>query len=374
LRKAGHRPAWRGGGKQLFPGAGVPDLVADRPKSDSWADDPPRLVVVVPLVVILVATLILLVRWRRPSPDAVAPKERERTGNVVVTDVSPSRPPRPRPGGYPQPGTRPAQPARESAAEFASSEAPVTALAALPPTPSAASEGSIPTAGLLPASVGDEAIEISGKATLAGTPPPEVVIDMSADPTCSQLNRAPVTTRHYVVNRDGGLANVLVYVKSGLEGKRFPTSTNAPVIGQSNCFFEPYVLGVQVNQKFRLFNYDETIHNAHILPAPGSHNREQNVALPSRGSFYDLAFSSSEVFVRLKCDVHPWEFAYVGAVSHPFFAVTGTNGIFRLPPGLASGRYVVEAFHPKAGAMTNVISVGHGEKKNLEFVFRVPKR
>jgi hypothetical protein len=35
---------------------------------------------------------------------------------------------------------------------------------------------------------------------------------------------------------------------------------------------------------------------------------------------------------------------------------------------------VVEAFHPKAGAMTNVISVGHGEKKNLEFVFRVPKR
>ena len=38
-----------------------------------------------------------------------------------------------------------------------------------------------------------------------------------------------------------------------------------------------------------------------------------------------------EAFIRIKCHLHPWEFACIGVVGPPFFPVTGTNGAFWLP-------------------------------------------
>jgi len=50
------------------------------------------------------------------------------------------------------------------------------------------------------------------------------------------------------------------------------------------------------------------------------------------------------LFARLSCDVHPWEFAYVSILKHPFFAITDEHGEFvitNVPPG----KYTVEARH-----------------------------
>ena len=30
--------------------------------------------------------------------------------------------------------------------------------------------------------------------------------------------------------------------------------------------------------------------------------------------------------MKFKCDVHPWEFAYLGVIDHPHFAVTDKDG------------------------------------------------
>lgn len=76
--------------------------------------------------------------------------------------------------------------------------------------------------------------------------------------------------------------------------------------------------------------------------------------------------------MRLKCDVHPWMFAYVNIVDHPFHAVTDTNGLFRLPPALPPGKYVVTAVHLKAGNLVQEVSVGAGERRQMDFYFTVP--
>jgi len=65
------------------------------------------------------------------------------------------------------------------------------------------------------ASAGD----VTGKVTLKGTPPPPMTIGY--DDTCSKLHPTVLTTRHYVVGKDNGLANVFVYISKGLEGKNF---------------------------------------------------------------------------------------------------------------------------------------------------------
>src|SRR5437764_276856 len=53
------------------------------------------------------------------------------------------------------------------------------------------------------------AADITGKVVLKGKPPEEIKIDpLMADPNCGKLHTEPVTTRHYLVSKDGGLANV----------------------------------------------------------------------------------------------------------------------------------------------------------------------
>jgi len=190
------------------------------------------------------------------------------------------------------------------------------------------------------------AADITGKVVLKGTPPPEREIDMATDPKCVALHSKPITTRHYVADKDGGLANVFVYIKSGLAEKNFPTPAEAPLLDQVGCEYTPFVMGAQVNQKIKIKNSDPTLHNVHATPKPGTNNKEFNFAQPIKDMITEKSFPSPEVMVRFKCDVHQWMFAYVGVLDHPFFAVTGKDGTFKIS-GVPNGKYTIEAYHVK---------------------------
>jgi hypothetical protein len=214
------------------------------------------------------------------------------------------------------------------------------------------------------------AAQITGMIRLQGTPPPEIRVDMSAFPECVRVHPEPLFTRHYVVSASGGLANVFVYVKKGLEGRGFPVPTAVPLLDQTNAGFYPYVLGIQVGQKFRIRNSEPYMDTVHALPRL---NPEFNIAQPLTGMVAIRQFDIAEVLIRVKCEVHPWEFAFIGVVAHPFFAVTGQDGSFRFPPELPPGDYVIEAIHPKAGSREASITVGPGQAQTVDFTFE-PKR
>ena len=73
--------------------------------------------------------------------------------------------------------------------------------------------------------------------------------------------------------------------------------------------------------------------------------------------------------VPFKCDVHPWMFAWVGVVDHPFFAVTGADGSFSLE-GLPPGTYTIEAWHESLGAQTQTVTIGEQETGDITFLFQ----
>jgi len=243
---------------------------------------------------------------------------------------------------------------------------------------SAYAHGGVP-AGALASSYGGATTGqagISGRVWLTGLPPPEIPIHLEGT-TCGGLHLQPLSTRHYVVTHDGGLANVFVYIKDGLQDRRFSVPTNQPVLDNKGCLFEPYVMGLQAKQRIMFHNSDPILHNIH---ASSRNNQEFNIALYQyqKGHVNDLNtispsfFSKPEVFVRVKCDVHPWMFAYIGVVSHPFFAVTDSEGTFRFPPGLPEGKYMVAAVHPKAGESVQEITVAANEPRVLNFNLAVP--
>ncbi len=211
------------------------------------------------------------------------------------------------------------------------------------------------------------AAEISGKVKLTGTPPPEKT--QPSDAACGKAGNATVSSRHYVVGADKGLGDVFVYVKAGAKPTP-PASDTAALLDQVGCLYTPYMLGMQVGQTLPVKNSDPLMHNVHSLPKVQG-NKEKNVAQPVKDMKSNFTFDKPEIFVQFKCDVHPWMFAYVGVVDHPYFAVTDKDGNFKIS-GLPAGEYTVEAMHRKAGAETQKIKIGADEKKTADFTLKVP--
>ena len=207
--------------------------------------------------------------------------------------------------------------------------------------------------------------EITGKVSLKGTPKAEIPIDLG--PTCGPLNPNKVSTRHYVTSKDGGLANVFVYLK---DAKAAPATGEGPLLDQIGCMYEPYVIGVVAGQKFKVKNSDPTLHNVHATPKI---NKEFNFGQPLKGQVNEKVFDQPEVLVRVKCDVHPWMFAYIGVAENPYFAVTDKDGNFKIS-GVPDGKYTVVAYHLKThGANPGVTqSVDVKGSAKQDFTVEIP--
>ena len=205
---------------------------------------------------------------------------------------------------------------------------------------------------------------VAGMITFEGTAPEPEAIRMNSDPVCL-TEASGASTEYYVVGGDGGLGNVFVHVKEGLEGRTFPPATETVVLDQDGCRYTPHVFGIRVGQTLQVLNSDPTLHNIHATPAA---NAEFNTGQPIEGMTYDTTFDSPEVMVPFKCDVHGWMNAYVGVVDHPYFAVTGGDGAFDLS-GLPPGDYVVESWHEMLGSQTQNVTVGEGATAEVSFTF-----
>jgi len=209
---------------------------------------------------------------------------------------------------------------------------------------------SLLAAALLSASAAD----IVGKITLKGTPPPEKPLPL--DPACGKLhpNDKP-TTRFYAVGKDGALADVYVTIE-GLSGKSTGAAAAPGHLDQKGCEYLPYVTAIQTGQKLVVHNSDPVLHNVHPTPKPGTGNKEANKAQLPKGPDLNFEFPDAEEFLRFKCDVHPWMFAYVNVTDHPYFSVSGEDGTFKIS-NVPPGKYTIAAKHRKAGTVTQEVEV-----------------
>jgi plastocyanin len=210
------------------------------------------------------------------------------------------------------------------------------------------------------------AATISGKIAFDGQPPQLGNVQMMSDPACSSAHKDPVPVQTYVV-KDGGLDNVFVYIKDGLDQKYvFTTPTDKMTLNQQGCEYSPHVFGIRVGQPLEIVNDDSTMHNVHGM---GEANQEFNFGQPISGMKSTVTFTAPEVLLPLKCDVHSWLNAFVGVVNNPFFAVSAAGGMFELrdvPPGT----YTIEAVHEKLGKQTQTVTVAPKDSKQVSFTFK----
>lgn len=213
-----------------------------------------------------------------------------------------------------------------------------------------------------------QAGDVTGTISFEGTAPNEIPIPL--DPLCGRLHPGGKLTTSFYKVTDGKLGDVFVYVTEGLPaGKTYDKPSTDAVLDQKNCVYVPYILGAQTGQTIRVKNSDALLHNVHPTPMVKP-NKEYNKAQLPKGPDLTFSWDTPEVFLRFKCDVHPWMFAYVGLVDHPFHAVAGDDGSFKIS-GLPAGEYTIEAYHRKLGKQTAKVKVTDAGGK-ADFTFKAP--
>lgn len=215
--------------------------------------------------------------------------------------------------------------------------------------------------------------DVTGTITLKGTPPAEIDIGPTmteSSPDCAALyaGRKLPTTHFYVVGKDGELADVVVSLRdaSGKEitGKSTGASAPAAELDQKGCVYTPEILAVQTGQKIIVKNSDPCVHNVHDEPKD---NPESNQVQMPGGADLTFTFAHPEPFLKFKCDVHPWMFAWVSVFDSPYFALSGKDGKFTIK-NVPPGEYTLVAAHRKLGTQTAKIEVkADGTVQNFTF-------
>lgn len=207
--------------------------------------------------------------------------------------------------------------------------------------------------------------EITGTITLKGTPPKERdITPLKDDPTCGKLHTEMPTTHFYVVGSNGELADVVVSLQ-GAPGPSTGASAPPAELDQKGCEYSPQILAVQTGQKIVVKNSDPVLHNIHDLPNPDSGNPEKNMAQMPNGPALTFTFDKPEEFLKFKCDVHPWMFAWVSIFDNPYFAISGKDGTYKIA-NVPPGKYTLKAAHRKAGVVTQQIEVKDGAPTKVD--------
>lgn len=170
---------------------------------------------------------------------------------------------------------------------------------------------------------------------------------------CAPGGKTVLSERLIVNPTGGGVANVVLYVKSE-PARQIPVhesaekpSGDAPSMDNQHCLFSPHVVAVQLDRgKLPLKNLDAVDHNMNILPKAG---RASNLLLPKNSSAtYEMTAEEAAPF-PVTCTIHPWMKGYLLIRDNGYFAVTDAEGNFKIENVPTGDVITVQVWHEAAG-------------------------
>jgi hypothetical protein len=219
-----------------------------------------------------------------------------------------------------------------------------------------ARQGSDPSPA--PAAQGQSVVK--GTVTLQGIPPKgrNIKLDAFTNQYPAGLDVFPVE-----VDNANHVRSCFVYVKKGLEGKSFDPPAEPKRLVFDRYRLLPGMVGIMVGQPIITEARNREFHNIHFMPV---RNKESNVGLVDEDPTYRRTFTEPELPIKAKCDIHPWEGAWLAVLPHPFYAVTDEQGRFELPP-LPPGKYTIEVWQKSCIAATKEIEIQPQKPVTLDF-------
>ena len=204
---------------------------------------------------------------------------------------------------------------------------------------------------------------VTGHVKYDGILPKAKLLDMSKEPNCAKQYTTPPTTESAVGGPANSLANVVVYISAGAPDE---TSGGHVSLTQYGCRYFPHVLALQAKQEVWVRNEDAVNHTVHLMTKT---NPELNRLQAANAPEFAILNDKPE-FIKVKCELHPWMRGVIAVLKNSHFAVTDTDGSFKLPD-LPPGKYTITVWHESFGTVSQQIELGGSETKNMDFVLKV---
>lgn len=206
---------------------------------------------------------------------------------------------------------------------------------------------------------------IEGTVVLAGErlPEPTHVTNTTDPAVCGERH----TLEDLVVSPEGrGVRYAIVAVRDVPADAIIPPSEPGRVsMNNVDCRFSPHAAVATVGATVEAVNSDPTLHTTHLY-GPANFN----ISLPREGTRSTRTLERAGTYI-VKCDVHGWMQAFIRVDPHPFHAVTGEDGAFRIRD-VPVGNYVVEVWHERLGTRELEVRVEKGATSQLDVAYPHP--
>ena len=203
------------------------------------------------------------------------------------------------------------------------------------------------------------------------------------DPSAFKLNRYPDQVycgalsdgsgyrllREVMVDAQGGLKDAIVTIVGVTRGKPFELEETK--LEANICQFVPYVSVMRSEHSMTVKNLDSVAHDLQVYERDWEHVfiMFHRPALTKGGTQDTVRFTGDRRGVIMQCGMHPYMQGHGLAVDNPYYAVTGSEGLFDigdLPPGT----YRIRAWHPTLGEQEQEITIAAGSTSSVDFAFK----
>ena len=165
----------------------------------------------------------------------------------------------------------------------------------------------------------------------------------------------PLVDESLIVGKDGGLANVVVWLRTK-DVKPHPdyekAATAKVTIDNKRCRFDPRVVTYRIGQPLEIKNSDSD-GVAHNTNATLVANDSFNIQLPV-GTAQDIKplANMEPVPATIVCNIHTWMKGYLVVLATPYVAVSDENGKFEIKNLPAGKEFEFQVWQEKPGNVT----------------------
>jgi len=175
--------------------------------------------------------------------------------------------------------------------------------------------------------------------------------------------------REVLVGPQGGLKDVIVTIEGVKSGKPFELKETK--LEANICQFVPYVSVMRNEHPLIVKNLDSVAHDLQVYERDWEHIfiMFHRPALTKGGTQDFVRFTGDRRGIIMQCGMHPYMQGHGLAVDNPYYAVTGSEGMFDIRD-LPAGTYRIKAWHPTLGEQDREFTVAAGESSSVEFTFK----
>ena len=174
--------------------------------------------------------------------------------------------------------------------------------------------------------------------------------------------------REVSVSEQHGLKDVVVVIEGVTKGKPFDFQETR--LEANMCQFVPFVSVVRNERPLSVVNLDSVAHDLQFYEREREHIfiMFHRPALTKGGTSDIVKLTGNRRSVTMQCGMHPFMQGHGLAVDNPYYAVTGTDGIFAIKD-LPAGTYRIKAWHPVLGEKEQQITVAENGSASVGFTF-----